>query len=184
MNQNEAVDMDEWLRHIRGISTRLNRIIGHIVPGATPHNAHAKLKDPLKEVPELTAKCRIVNYAIGWVELNVSYWGMKSVEMKVKITFEKGKPTNPRDLRWDVSYLWGHLHEVERIFSESHLHSGRVNRIYQLTSALAPLFSADRMDWLVGFSILEDLELEASSSTPARTCTGAGSWDNTTTSST
>lgn len=171
MNKNEAVDMEEWVRHIRAISKRLNKIIGHIVPGATYHNSQVKFKNQLNYAPEIRAKCRIVNYGIGWAEMQLSYWGMKSVNMKVTITFEKGKPTSTHDLAWGVHYNWGNLHDIERLFSESHLHGDRVNRIYQILSTLAPLFSTDRMNWLVGFSILNDLELEAAGGAPARTCT-------------
>lgn len=157
-DDNSTIPTTEWLKHIRGISTRINAIIGFVCPDCITWEQSKKIEapQPIHEGPY--AKCRIVHEKIGAVRVELSYGGRSHVGITVCMFFDEGKMY---ETWWGCETNCIPISQVETKFSTAHEHAGRVDRIVELVSPLAPLFSSDKLQWMVGVAALESLERAA-----------------------
>lgn len=153
-----AITMAEWLKHIRAISTRINAVIGFVCPGCITWEQSKKIEAPQPPHEGPYAKCRIVHEYIGGVRIEVSYGGRSHVGITVSMSFDECKMY---DTWWDCETKCIPISQVEAKFSTAHEHAGRAKRIVELISPLAPLFSTDKLQWMIGIDALESLERAA-----------------------
>lgn len=153
-----AITMAEWLKHIRGISPRINEIIGFVCPGCITWEQSKKIEVRQQPHEGPYAKCRIVHENIGAVRVDLSYGGRNHVGITVSMFFDGGEMY---DTWWGCETKCLPIGQLEARFSTAHEHAGRAKRIIELISPLAPLFSADKLQWMAGIAALESLERAA-----------------------
>jgi hypothetical protein len=112
----------------------------------------------------LYAKCRILHESIGCVRIEISYGGSDYVQVMVSLHIDNGRVY---DTRWGSEMNCLPISQVSARFATAHEHADRVQRVIGLLSPLAPLFTDDKLKWMLGITELERLEMSAGEA-PAR----------------
>lgn len=163
--QDAGIGMQEWLKHIRGVSTRLNGIIAFLCPDCMTWEQAKKIDPDGDEThPGPYAKCRIVHELVGAARVDISFWGKDHLSATVSIHFDGGKIYGTN---WGIDNTFLSVDTVAQKISTIHQYPMRVKRITDLVCPLAPLFTDDKLQWMVGLNALKELEW-AAGVTPAR----------------
>lgn len=159
-DETPQITEEEWLQHLRRISRRINGIIGYVVPGhRNPLRARREGWVYKTGQRNAWAMCRIKNDGVGWGRMTISFWGTHSVEVYVNISF--GGATTRDHAHWGVKHSYGNLDNVQNMFSTASEYHKQTDRIVRLMLPLQPLFSRDKLQWMVGEMELEKLETAA-----------------------